>query len=299
MTQPKPAYRGLWLTDFDGTINPEGADPVALMDKEALKRLKDLGWFRAVVTGRSLFGFVKAWEPGLELDVLIFSSGVGVCGWDLMGPGPLLSVRTFEKEEALNALKAALGLGYGFFAYQTPPDNHHFYYHRPAEPPAGFTRRLEIFDVQKRKWSDDYFQAESPPPLCQIMIMVPAASADRAEADFHHLAPGLSVVRSTSPFGDGCLWLEIYPPGVEKGRAAAALAARLNLDPASCVALGNDYNDQSMLDWAGRAFITANAPQELLNRYQVMPPAGCGGLAWALETVLNSGDLDPDLQTEK
>ena len=292
MTIFKPTYCGLWLTDFDGTINPDGDDPVTLVDREALKRLKKLGWFRAVVTGRSLFGFAKAWDQGLEFDALIFSSGAGFCDWTNMGPGPLKSARTFKKDDAFSILKAAIALGYGFFAYHAPPDNHHCYFQRPASPPSGFDQRLAIYNIQSHQWSDDYFQAESPLPLSQVMIMVPAPAADQVEARINRLAPGLSVVRSTSPFGDGCLWLEIYPPGVNKGLAAAALAASLNLDPAHCVALGNDYNDQKMLDWAGRAFITADAPQELMGRYQVIPPAGCGGLAWALETVLNSGDLE-------
>lgn len=292
MIETRAGITGLWLTDFDGTIKPEGEGGVSPADRESLKKMKDLGWLRVIVTGRSLFGFVKAWEPGLELDALIFSSGAGVCRWDAMGPGPLTFSRTFEEAEARRALAAARAMKYGFFAFQQPPDNHHFYYHRPEIVPAGFERRLEIFSVQNHKWSDALLQNENPPVISQLLLMVPAEDIVEAETEFNLLAPGFSLVRSTSPFGDGCLWLEIYPPGVDKGRAAARLAASLSLEPGQCVALGNDYNDCSMLDWAGRSFISAEAPPELTGRYQVMPPAGCGGLAWALGTVLGENEVE-------
>ncbi len=288
------SIQGLWLTDFDGTIKPEGDGRVAPADLDALKRLGDLGWFRVVATGRSLFGFVKAWEPGLELDALIFSSGVGRCAWGPMGPGPLLAARVFAPEVAAAALQAALELGYGFFAYQAPPDNHHFYYQRSARVPAGFERRLEIYAAQARPWSGDFFRREPAEPLSQVHIMVPAPELGRVEAEFRRLMrergrrpeEELSLVHSSSPFGDGCLWLEIFPPKITKGRAAAELARDLGLAPDRAVALGNDYNDRDLLNWAGRSFVTADAPEELRQRHPAMPPAGRGGLAWALETVL-------------
>lgn len=278
--------RGLWLTDFDGTIKPELA-PVSPADLRALADLKKRGWFRAVATGRSLFSFARAWQPGLEFDALIFSSGVGLCSWGPLGPGPLISARVFTPREARAAVGAALSLGLGFFAYQAPPDNHHFYYHRPRRAPLGFARRLEIFPVQNQAWSAGLFEGRRPPVLSQVMIMAPNEDIERVEADFRRLAPGLSLLRSSSPFGDGCIWLEIYPPGVSKGRAAAALAGRLGLPPSRTVAMGNDYNDRDLLDWAGRAFISRQAPAELRSLYQTLPPAGQDSLARAAELVFD------------
>lgn len=149
---PRPAA---FFTDFDGTIKPEGEDWVAPADLEALRDMKAAGWTRVVATGRSLFGFAKAWRPGLELDWLIFSSGAGLCSWDPLGPGPLLTGQIFNPEQALTAVRAAFALGYGFFAYGAPPDNHHFYYLMPQGPPAGFLKRMDIFRAQSRPWPSD------------------------------------------------------------------------------------------------------------------------------------------------
>ncbi|GHV56917.1 hypothetical protein FACS189460_2580 [Deltaproteobacteria bacterium] len=294
MTQTlSPAGRRLWLTDYDGTIRP--IDPqasVAQADLAALKRLGAEGWLRAVVTGRSLFSFATAWEPGLELDWLIFSSGAGLCPWGPLGPEALLAASVFTPSEAETALPAALDLNFGFFAYLAPPDCHHFYYQAPppAGAPAGFSLRLSTYAAQSRPWPRDYFQRNpgDRPSLSQLLIMVPTAEAARAEAFFADRAPHLSRLWSVSPFGDGCQWLEVLPPGVSKGRAAAALAARLGLDRSLTVASGNDHNDRDLLAWAGRAFVTRDAPRDLAELYPTIPPAGEGGLAEAVALVLGA-----------
>ena len=115
----------------------------------------------------------------------------------------------------------------------------------------------------------------------QILIMAPLDEVDQVENNFNRFCPGLSVLRSSSPFNDGHLWLEIFPPEVSKGRAAASLAQKLGLGPENSLALGNDYNDLDLLRWAGRAFVTQDAPADLTALYPTIAPAGPGGLAQA------------------
>jgi hydroxymethylpyrimidine pyrophosphatase-like HAD family hydrolase len=282
---------GLWLTDFDGTIKPNDPKaPLARADLTALRRLGAEGWVRAVVTGRSLFSFATAWEPGLELDWLIFSSGIGLCPWNSFGPGAVMEARTLKPLEAESALRAALDLNFGFFAYLPPPDGHHFYYLKPPSlVPAGFNKRLKIFAVQGRPFPSDFFDlapAERP-VLSQLLLMVPEAEAVQAEAELARRLPQLSRLVCASPFNDACRWLEVLPPGVSKGRASAALAERLGLGRDRTVALGNDHNDSDLLDWAGRSFVVQDAPPDLLARHQLIAKAGQGGLAEAAARVLD------------
>jgi len=283
---------GLWLTDFDGTIKPHDPKaPLAQADLTALKRLGAEGWVRAVVTGRSLYSFATAWEPGLELDWLIFSSGLGLCPWGALGPGAVMETRALEPPEAESALRAALALDFGFFAYLPPPDGHHFYYRKPpSRIPAGFEKRLKIFAAQGRPFPLDFFDQVPAvrPVLSQILLMVPEAEAARAEAELARQLPRLSLLASASPFNDGCRWVEVLPPGVSKGRASAALAERLGLGRERTVALGNDHNDRDLLDWAGRSFVVRDAPPDLLARHQSIAPAGQGGLAEAAARVLDN-----------
>ncbi len=274
----------VWFTDFDGTIKPEG-EPIIEADLAALRKLKAAGWHRVVATGRSLFGFVKEWTPALELDALIFSSGAGLCLWAPHGPGALLTARTLPSKVADAAIKAALDLGFGFFAYLAPPDNHHFYYHSPKHPPLGFTKRLEIYSVQHRPWPGNVSKTKAL--LSQLLIMVPQDLADEISQEFTQRVPEVSIVQASSPFGDAHRWLEIFPQGVSKGQAAAKLAQDLGLSAQDAVASGNDYNDQDLLAWAGQSFVTDDAPEPLRQKYENMPPAGSGGLAWATAKVLS------------
>jgi hydroxymethylpyrimidine pyrophosphatase-like HAD family hydrolase len=282
---------GLWLTDFDGTIKPhDPGTPLAQADLTALKRLGAEGWVRAVVTGRSLFSFAAAWEPGLELDWLIFSSGLGLCPWGPLGPGAVMEARALKPPEAESALTAALDLNFGFFVYLPPPDGHHYYYLKPpSRTPAGFDKRLKMFAAQGRPFPADFFDrapAERP-VLSQILLMIPEAESVFAEAELARRLPRLSRLASASPFNDGCRWLEVLPPGVSKGRASAALAERLGLGRDRTVALGNDHNDRDLLDWAGRSFVVQDAPPDLLARHKPVAPAGQGGLAEAAARVLD------------
>lgn len=284
--QEKNKFRGLWLTDFDGTIKPQ-TGAVAPADLAALRHLGQRGWFRVVATGRSLFSFITQWDTSFELDALIFASGAGVCFWDSMGPGPLAKSLAFTEAEARVVLRAALDLDFGFFAYLALPNNHHFYYRQPACPPYGFQHRVQTFRIQSRPWTEDFFSKNPAPILSQILVMVPSGQADRVEDHFQQLAPGMSIIRSSSPFPDQQLWLEIFPSGVSKGTAAATLACDLGLSANQAVALGNDYNDQDLLQWAEYSFITSDAPPEMQAGHRIIFPAGQGGLAQAAEIIDN------------
>ena len=279
-------YRGLWVTDFDGTIKPANQG-VAQADIEALKRLGKDGWCRVVATGRSLFAFARDWTPGLELDALIFSTGSGLCSWGALGPGPMLKSFSLSDQESKGAVEAAMQLGFGFFAYLAPPDSHHFYYLPPTQPspPTGFNYRLKQYPAQCRPWPKDALRNNCPPSLSQIMIMVPTDIVDQTEAKFHQLSPGLSVLRSTSPFEDNHMWLEIFAPGVSKSHMATKLSQTLSLGTSTTVALGNDYNDIDLLKWAGCAFVTSDAPAKVRSNYRTIAVAGQGGLAQAAEII--------------
>ncbi|MGL4209191.1 MAG: HAD family hydrolase, partial [Candidatus Adiutrix sp.] len=137
-------FQGICLLDFDGTIKPPDGRAVAHKDKEILKKMGANGWLRVVATGRSLFSFAAFWEADLEIDALIFSSGAGACFWNKSGPTEMLFAKTMTRELSYKVAQGAKSLDYGFFAYESPPDSHHFYYFRPKGrvAPAGFDLRL-------------------------------------------------------------------------------------------------------------------------------------------------------------
>jgi HAD superfamily hydrolase (TIGR01484 family) len=46
--------------------------------------------------------------------------------------------------------------------------------------------------------------------------------------------------------------LDLMPPGVTKGWALERLASRLGIDRKQTMAIGDNWNDVDMLEWAGQ-----------------------------------------------
>ncbi|MBO0748120.1 MAG: HAD hydrolase family protein, partial [Acidimicrobiaceae bacterium] len=62
----------------------------------------------------------------------------------------------------------------------------------------------------------------------------------------------------------GLDWVEIMAPGVSKANALARVCRRLRIDRTQVVAVGDNYNDLSLLGWAGHAMAPANAVDDIL-----------------------------------
>ncbi|MGB6973287.1 MAG: HAD-IIB family hydrolase [Terracidiphilus sp.] len=86
--------------------------------------------------------------------------------------------------------------------------------------------------------------------------------------------------------------LDLLPPGVSKGWALRRLAARLGIDRRETMAIGDNWNDENMLSWAGQAVLMGNASRELrvLARrrgWKQAPPNDEDGVAVVLERELS------------
>lgn len=75
-------------------------------------------------------------------------------------------------------------------------------------------------------------------------------------------ADACASVRTEYPARDLAI-LDLLPPGVHKGWALERLAARLGVDRRETMAIGDNWNDVGMLEWAGQAVLMSNASREL------------------------------------
>ena len=73
---------------------------------------------------------------------------------------------------------------------------------------------------------------------------------------------GMRGVRTEYPARDLSI-LDLLPPGVSKGWALERLAARLGVDRKETMAIGDNWNDVDMLEWAGQGIVMGNAAPEL------------------------------------
>ena len=72
----------------------------------------------------------------------------------------------------------------------------------------------------------------------------------------------LTLHRTEYPEKDLCI-LDILPGGCSKATAIAKIAAAQGIHPSEVMAIGDNWNDLPMLEFAGHAVVMANAPPDL------------------------------------
>ena len=90
--------------------------------------------------------------------------------------------------------------------------------------------------------------------------------------------------------------LDILPADCSKGAALLTLADDRGIDPAEMLAIGDNWNDVSMLQAAGRAVLMVNAPEDLktlarASGWQIAPSNRDDGVAHAIESILRVSEL--------
>jgi Cof subfamily protein (haloacid dehalogenase superfamily) len=84
----------------------------------------------------------------------------------------------------------------------------------------------------------------------------------------------------------GLDWVEMASPGITKAHAVQRVCDRLGVGVGEVLAIGDNYNDLTVLAWAGRAAAPANAIPEVLSVVQqVLPSNEEDGVAQLLERL--------------
>jgi HAD superfamily hydrolase (TIGR01484 family) len=127
-----------------------------------------------------------------------------------------------------------------------------------------------------------------------IQGMVCGSVARMKEADqalrTSALAADCDTARTEYPARDLSI-LDLMPPGVSKGWALGRLAGSLGIDRLETMAIGDNWNDVEMLEWAGQGVVMGNAAAELrtmakLRGWKQAPPNDEDGVAVVLEREL-------------
>jgi hypothetical protein len=101
---------------------------------------------------------------------------------------------------------------------------------------------------------------------------------------------GCECVKTEYPSRDLSI-LDLLPHGVSKGWALARLAGRLGVGREETMAIGDNWNDVDMLEWAGQGVMMGNAVAELRSMakkrgWKLAPPNDDDGVAVVLEEAV-------------
>jgi hydroxymethylpyrimidine pyrophosphatase-like HAD family hydrolase len=85
--------------------------------------------------------------------------------------------------------------------------------------------------------------------------------------------------------------LDLMPHGVSKGKALENLARRLGVGRKETMAIGDNWNDVDMIEWAGQGVLMGNAADDLramakMRGWTLAPPNNENGVATVLEAAI-------------
>ena len=105
-----------------------------------------------------------------------------------------------------------------------------------------------------------------------------------AQIQSHPAAASLSVMRTEYAHRDFSL-VDVCAAGTTKGSGLADVARLLDIDRADVLAVGDNYNDREMLEWAGIGVVMGNASMDLREAgFHVTDTNDDSGLARAIRT---------------
>ena len=273
----------LFVTDLDGTLLNDHQQ-IVQQDLATLARMRQMGVSVALATGRSDYSFAKLLENltavpggGLPADHVIFSTGAGIMDF----PGRrLLKSFSLRPEDVRFIAQVLDSLTLDYMIHEPVPDTRSFLYClRNNRNNPDFHRRLQLYNSHAAPLSPATLAATHG--ATQVLCIAPAESGHRIA---HQLAASLSqfsVIKATSPLDGKSIWIEIFAPTVSKSQAVKWLAGEIGVPREQVCAVGNDYNDEDLLHWAGQSFAVANSPESILARFPAVASNNEAGVSEA------------------
>jgi len=269
------------VTDLDGTLL-DSRHALGAENRRTLDELGRLGIVRVISTGRSLFSALAVLPADTPIDYLCHSSGAGIVSWPAR---VALRVVNMAADAAVELTRELLARDVDFMLHFAIPDNHRFYAHRTQRANSDFDRRVARYAAYSRALTQPL---PEPCVMSQALVIEPPPGPGR-HAELALALPGFQVIRTTSPLDGASTWIEIFPLGVNKAAAATWLWQSAQQRALGRVAVGNDYNDVDLLDWADHSFVVGNAPAELCARYPTVATNDEAGFSEAVRIALARG----------
>lgn len=247
--------------DFDGTLFSR-EKTISPNDVKVLQNFGKQGIVRVIATGRSYFSIRKVIPEDFPIDFVILSTGAGIIDWRSKR---LIKSFVIKQKIVQELIHTFVQKNESFFVHDPLPNNHYFYFYTASNLNPDFQRRLNLY-------------AKFARPLAQRPDDLPASQFLLIETDFNKIQrlvnghlDDLNLVKATSPLDGKSFWLEIFDKRVSKGKAAQWLCEYLKIPQQKTVAIGNDYNDVDLLAWVKKSYVVPDAPQELLNNFEILP----------------------------
>ncbi|WP_027362494.1 HAD family hydrolase [Desulfospira joergensenii] len=273
---------GLFVTDLDGTLFTD-EKTLSGKDWQTLTRLREKGVVTAIATGRSFFSFSRAMDQirveikDLPVDYLIFSTGAGLMS---LPDETVIEKHSLQGSDVKRICAYFDEAGFDYMVHRAIPDTPYFLYKSHGRDNPDFRTRIRLYREFAAPLNSQATLYES---ATEVLAVVPGKMntlfLDRIRSDLS----GFSVIHATSPLDHSSSWIEVFDKQVSKSLAAQRLTDRLRIRRERVAAVGNDYNDQDLLAWAGSGFLTANGAGDLQSCFTIVGSNNESGVSQAAE----------------
>lgn len=262
--------------DIDGTLL-DSTEQMPEANREAIHLAVAAGVHVALVTGRS-YPFARPVANQLpQVISLIVSNGAVERTMD----GSTLARRLLDRDVAKDVLDATRGHRHAAaLIFDRDADRQVVYETMDWEHPG-----------RQRYWSRNHAHIAQSVPLEAALSEDPIQVMFNGAVDDMRIlwdrlrfdARGCSILMTEYASRDFSL-VDVTAPDATKGRALAWRAEQLGLTRDEVMAVGDNFNDLEMLEFAGRPVVMGNAVDELLTRgWHVTGHQDEAGVAQAIE----------------
>ena len=260
----------LIATDLDGTIVAHGGE-ISQRTIDVFHRADQMGIPIFFVTGRP-----PRWMPEIR-DA--FGIGSAICGngamlYDLHQDKVLEEWLISVESQKKTVAKLRATIPQVSFAVES----HNYYVRESAYIPR--------WDVGLDNIGVGQIEEMMTVPAFKLLARCSAQelSSDEMLEIAHRELDDIVTVTHSNPHDS---LLEISALGVSKGATLARMAGRLGIDAKDCVTFGDNPNDFSMLQWAGRSYAMADGhPDGKRHAKDIAPSHLDDGVAVILEELL-------------
>ncbi|HEX3435169.1 MAG TPA: HAD-IIB family hydrolase [Pseudacidobacterium sp.] len=276
--------------DIDGTLLPSAGTIISERNRRALRLAESAGVEIVIATGRRQAYAAPLIEPvGLKPETVLITSN-GTVTRTLAGDRMERALLPIETARELCGVLRQFG-GTTVFTFDRDGQGE-----LVIESLEQVQARIALWVEANRPWMEEIqpleraFDAGEPP--VQGMVCGTVEEMNRAE-DWLTASPYAKLIEmhQTQYPKRNLSILDILPPGCSKGVALRKLAERRGLRRDEIMAIGDNFNDLEMLEYAGHPVLMANASAELLELgerrgWRIAPANDLDGVAAIIEETL-------------
>jgi len=279
------------VVDIDGTLLPSPGTAVSRRNCRALLEAEAAGIEIVIATGRHQAYAMPLIDPiGLKPETVFITSN-GTVTRTMAGERIDRFLLSVETARALCPALRPFGTTVFTFDHDGPGE-------LVLESIEALNARVSLWVEANRPWIREvrpleraFDDGEAP---VQGMVCGGVEEMRRAEEWLaeSELSALIEMHRTEYPSRDLTI-LDILPPGCSKGAALRRLANQRGLALEDIMAIGDNWNDLEMLEFAGRAVLVKNGAPDLVElarrrEWEIAPANDEDGVAQILESVLES-----------